>query len=94
MPNNNYTVQLVDNKYGRIVLDPVSASSASAAGTAAVAAPGVSGDNSGAGAYAAGQTVKQSVHLSVTGTLADGTTPFPGPTALPVIPEVTASPSF
>lgn len=90
----NYTVQLLDTKYGRVLLDNVVASSPSAAATAALAAPPVSGDNSDTDDYTAGGTVDQALILAVSGTLADGTTPYPSPTSLPVNPAPLASPEL
>lgn len=91
--SKNYTVQLVDTTYGRIVLDQVSASSTSAAETLAAAAPPVSGDNSGAGDYTAGQVIDQAQVLSVSGTDTSGN-PIVGPSALPVVPGATVAPSI
>lgn len=89
----NYTVQLVDDTYGRIVLDNVAASSSSAAGTAAAAAPPVSGDNSGSGDYTVGQTISQAAILAVSGTDTSGD-PIVAPTQLPVVPSTVAVPSI
>lgn len=88
----NFTVQLVDTKYGRIVLDTVVSDNAADAATLALSAPPVSGDNSDTDDYTAGGTLDQAEVLATSGTLTDGSTPYVGATSLPVIPETLASP--
>lgn len=81
----NFTVQLVDDLYGRIVLDQVSAPNAAGAHTLALAARVVSGDHGNV--YSAGGTIDQKVAISVTGTDAAGDQVV-GPDSLPTVLEI------
>lgn len=81
----NYTVQLVDDFYGRIVLDQVAAPNAAAANALALAAPVVSGPNGDV--YSAGGTVDQETVIGVSGTDAAGDQVF-GPDSLPATLEI------
>lgn len=69
----------LQDSFGRVVLDEVDASSRSAAISAAVAAPPVSGG----GSYTAGDVVDQSVVLKVSGTDPQGN-PIQAPSSLPL----------
>lgn len=82
-----YTVRLKDSLTRRIVLDEVSASSATAAAAAAIAAPPISGP---AATFTAGNVVDQAAVLAISGKDNAGN-PSVAPTSLPVIPETTAS---
>lgn len=91
-----YTVQLTNPTTGAIVLDQVSASSASNAVTAAVGNAPVSGidvtDSSSTASdfTAAGEIVDQQLVLTVSGTDVSGN-PIVSPTAIPPIQAVTPS---
>lgn len=81
---SQFTVQLLDNQNGRIVLDEVEAANSGAAATAALAAPPVTG--AGAAAFnAAGNNVDQAQELKGTGLDTNGNALI-FPVRLPVFP--------